>query len=1003
MKGLYSIITLIFAGYLTVFCPLEVYPQKGFETKYVMGGGEALLIEDAEWFMGSYDYLRALPVYVKLDIRYPGVIEYKYYAGMCYLHKYDEQHRAISYFVRAYKEKPELPDIQYYLGVAYFVNYQFDKAIEFFKDAAESNTVSGKLKGTIPRLIENCNNAKILVAHSNEKYVSIENLGAPLNTEYSEYVPLVSYDESVMILTYKGKRSKGGLHDMYGEPDPEGDYYEDIFVSYKMGDKWLDPDDIGYRLNSMWHDAAMALSPDGQRLYVYKDTKGGDLYVSNLSRKTWSEPIRLEGEINTKHWEGHASLSVDGKTLYFASDRPGGLGGKDLYKADHIGGNAWGNIKNLGPKFNTEYDEDAPFIHANGEMLFFSSQGHNSMGGFDIFQSRQINGKWQKAVNLGHPVNTPNDDLYYVVNPSGDKAYFSSTRKGTLGENDIFVVKPGILTERPILALIKGMIKYGDRNAEATINVTDQSTGESYGSYRSNSASGNYVVPLPPGNEYKLEFLYKGKLVHTEFIEVNTLDVYVNVNIDLELSKKNSKINSTNLIQKVLDKTLPQAKLDQEAWAKIEEQRQTDLGLAEETAAVEETAVEETVAVEEPVVEEPAADESSVAEAKEEETEAVEETAAEEPAVEETAVVEEPVVEEPAADESSVAKAKEEETAALEETAAVEETAVEEPAVEETVVVEEPAAEESTADVSDDVSSEAEAKDEASAQSEAKAKEEETIAMEETAAEESAADESSVAEAKEEEAVAVEEPAVDESSDLSPEAEAKGEAEAKEEESVVVEVPPVKETLVEEPEREEPVVKERVAAVVETPPTDASDEVSDGVSDEATPAGEAGSAESEEPVTEEPVVKEAPVEEKPVVAEPVVEERTAESTPPDLDMKLDNVLFGFDMSAIPPGAKKALDELVAELKNNKGLKIEINGHTDHIGPDSYNDKLSLRRANSVANYLNTKGISKARMIINGFGESKPAAPNTHPDGSDNPTGRKKNRRTEIRIVKDQPA
>ena len=249
-----------------------------------MGGGEAVLLEDAEWYFGYGDYKRALPVFLKLDNRYPGTIEYKYYLGICYLHKNDEQEKAIDYLEKVYREKPKLPDLLYYLGRAYFLNYRFDEAVGYFKLAKESKKTTDEKRGKINRLLENCTNGKEIVANYIEGKLEIENIGPPVNTEFAEYVPLVSSDESVMIFTYKGKRSKGGLQNFYGEPDPEGEFYEDVFISYRLGNKWLDPEGIGYRINSNGHDAAIALSPDGQQLFVYKDDKGGDIFVSYLEK-----------------------------------------------------------------------------------------------------------------------------------------------------------------------------------------------------------------------------------------------------------------------------------------------------------------------------------------------------------------------------------------------------------------------------------------------------------------------------------------------------------------------------------------------------------------------------------------------------------------------------------------------------------------------------------------------------------------------------------------------
>ena len=180
------------------------------------------------------------------------------------------------------------------------------------------------------------------------------------------------------------------------------------------------------------------------------------------------------------------------------------MGGKDIYMATLQEDDSWGQIKNMGPKFNTEFDEDAPFIHANGNLLYFSSQGHNSMGGFDIFFSTLKDGKWGKPTNVGAPINTPNDDIFYVVSANGERAYFSSARKGGMGGQDIYVVQPGIYGKKPVLALIKGIVKNNGRFVEAKVKVTNITTDESYGIYKGNANTGNYLIARRISSSFSL-------------------------------------------------------------------------------------------------------------------------------------------------------------------------------------------------------------------------------------------------------------------------------------------------------------------------------------------------------------------------------------------------------------------------------------------------------------------------------------------------------------------
>jgi len=850
---------------------------KTFETKFIMGGGEPELLEEAEWFMGIQDYKRALPIYIKLYRRYPGVPEYAFLTGMCYLNMPDQQENAIPYIEEAYKQKPSMRDMEYALGKAYFVNYRFDEAVNHLKLALESKKTSGIFIDEIPRLITHCKNGIEIMAEYDERWYKLTNIGAPINTEFEEYVPLVAFDASSMIYTYRGKRSTGGMRNTYGELDPEGMYFEDIFTSNRLGDKWLEPDEIGGLLNSNWHDAAIAVSPDGQRLFVYKDLKGGDIYVSKLKRRRWGSPVQLEGDINSKYWEGHASISVDGNTIYFSSDRPGGLGGRDIYKATLKDYDEWGDVENLGSKINTEFDDDSPFIHANGELLYFSSKGHNSMGGYDVFFSKSDNDKWQKPINIGHPVNTPNDDLYYMVTPSGEKAYFSSARQGGKGGQDLYEVVPGILGEKPALTVVKGMLTYNGRNTDAEIKVANMTSNESYGSYNSNETSGNYLIALPQGSAYKLEYMVKGNVVKTELVNLTDLADYVEVVEDFELSsKRNSDIDRTDILQEKIN------------------------GRIMEIAAMEPDLIEEIAMVEpDPeLVSEPEPNNSP-----EEEPEEVIVT---EEITEKKKIVTDRVPEEQETTDT-VVKPRE---VSPPDTAEPEELPGEP----------EPLKPESEYDWA---------------------------------------------------LVTVEQPKPETTTELEPETEPAVEPEPLEPIEVVA-----------EPEVEpEPEVEVETEPAVEPEPLE--------------PIGVVAEPEVEpEPEVEaeaEPAVEPEPLEPIEVVAEP-------EPEPEPKKQEMEEVLFGFDKSTVPTGYNKVLDKLFELMKANKSLKAEVNGHTDHIGPAEYNDKLSLRRANAVADYLKSKGISADRLIINGFGESRPISPNIRPDGTDNPTGRKKNRRTEIRLI-----
>lgn len=435
-----------------------------------------------------------------------------------------------------FKLEPKSGEAEYYLARAYHLNYKFDDAITRIDALKKNKKIFNSRKTEIMRLREMCLNAKQLIEKATE--VTIKNIGEPLNSGGSEYVPVITSDESVIIFTYKGARGTGGKMDKYGNPDPNGDYFEDIFISYKLGDKWLLPESIGENINSPGHDAAIALSADGQKLFVYKDTEesSGDIFMSYLEGDIWGYPIALNENINSKHWEGSASLSPDEKTLYFVSNRPGGLGGRDIYISKRQEDGTWGKSESAGVPINTIYNDDGPFIHPDGKTLYYSSEGYNSIGGYDIFKTVwQSDGKWSQPENLGFPINTPDDDKYYVEAANGQRAYYSTGKVGGLGFMDIYVIHWGIKEKVPAVALIKGIVTVDEQPAKSSIVVHDLMTTEIQGTYNSNSATGKYLVNLPAGKNYKINYSVEGFETQVKDVILADKDTFTEITIDIRL------------------------------------------------------------------------------------------------------------------------------------------------------------------------------------------------------------------------------------------------------------------------------------------------------------------------------------------------------------------------------------------------------------------------------------------------------------------------------------
>jgi len=478
------------------------------------------------------DYAEALPLFLELYKQDSTNMNIAFKLGVCYLNSSKERVRSIYYLKKAvtavsvdYKESShkerKTPVIAYnFLGDAYHLNYQFDEAIaayEKFNTLTTSSNPSDKeaLLAETNRKIEMCKTGKRLVA--NPVKIKIDNLGDAINSSYADYSPVLSADQNTIFFTSRRPGSTGD------QKDEEGNYMEDIYTASKTETGWSKATGVGSPINTDGHEATVGLSPDGQTILIYKDDAGdGNIYSTTLNGDEWSTPIKLNENINSAYWEPCASISADGTILYFASNRPDGFGGRDLYTSKRTPKGEWAKAVNMGAAINTPYEEDSPFIHPDGVTLSFSSNGQQTMGGFDIFTSTLSKDKtWSAPENVGYPINTPDDDLYYVISPNGLKSYFSSFRKGGVGEKDNYMATFLERKETP-LTLLKGVVidESGTGVRGVEITVTDNETEEIVGIYNTNNKSGQYLFILTPGKNYNITYQAEGHLFYSENMEI---------------------------------------------------------------------------------------------------------------------------------------------------------------------------------------------------------------------------------------------------------------------------------------------------------------------------------------------------------------------------------------------------------------------------------------------------------------------------------------------------
>jgi tetratricopeptide (TPR) repeat protein len=372
-------------------------------------------------------YRSAIPYYEQILAKDPDNAGALFRAGVCYI-SFDKE-KASDYIYRAQRLKPKVSsDIEYWLGRIDHLNYKFDDAIAHFRLYDARLKKNDIRKEEVAVLIQQSKNAK--TQFNNPKDIFVKNLGPTVNTSYSEHSPVIASDDNYLLFTSRAQNVTGGKEDQFGE------YYEDIFDTRRSGaDAFEQPKPVA-RINSKYHDAAIQLFDNDTKLLLYRDENNGDFYFSTRENGgEWSSPKSLGAGINSRDYEGDAFITSDGQKLYFSTSHYSEDGDKDIYVSERAKNGDWGKAKSLGVGINSKSDDDSPYLSRDGKTLYFTSRGHNSMGGYDVFVSRfdSVGGKWTKPENMGYPINTPDDDAYYRLSPDGSHAYLSSYRMGGYG------------------------------------------------------------------------------------------------------------------------------------------------------------------------------------------------------------------------------------------------------------------------------------------------------------------------------------------------------------------------------------------------------------------------------------------------------------------------------------------------------------------------------------------------------------------------------------------
>ena len=389
-------------------------------------------------------------------------------------------------------------------------------------------------------------------AQQNDSVITkITNLGNTVNTSYQEYAPIISADASLLMFTTKRpsngkKKQKEILEQIW--------YSEMNDVSKNWDAAKALPENIN---NPKRNISNIALSNDGHKLLLYVDelTGTGDISESELKGNNWSDPVKLPQPINSISHESSASYAPDGKTIYFVSDRSGGKGGRDIWSCQQNNDGKWGKAINLGPLVNSSEDEEAIFMHPDGKTLYFSSKRKGGIGGYDIYKTELVKNKWSIPKNIGKPINTEGDDLFFVMEANGKVAYYSSDQKGTLGEKDIFKITFTSTSKKkelgPRLTLLKGTVSDEKTGAllESDIELIDNEKHEVIAKFKSNSVTGRYLISLPSGKNYGINVIANGYLFQSENVTLPDSAAYHEIikNIKLKKLEVGTKIILNNI------------------------------------------------------------------------------------------------------------------------------------------------------------------------------------------------------------------------------------------------------------------------------------------------------------------------------------------------------------------------------------------------------------------------------------------------------------------------
>jgi len=548
--------------YSLIFFLLSVFTFGQTEREYRKA------LSNAESSFESKDYYKALEYLLQIKDAeheiYISDAEFNFMMASCYWNIDSIKVRAIPYLENYLERTHEEIIAKWWLAELYKMTNKYDLAIANYQVYIEylisENGLSVEQKEkeilNTERLISSCQYAKSVI--SRPAKLEVVNLGDSINTPYAEYAPVIDNFEKIIYLTRKSPDN------VSSKKDDDGNYYEEIFFSKikhlyqdkngNYSEKELDgnklilqftkPRNIGKPVNHASHDAAVQLSHNDEHLFILRNNH---VYRSVKIEDTYTEPVLfagLESIVSKGSFIPSLSINKTEDLIYFSSDGLGGFGGFDLYYTKKIN-NQWQEPVNLGPNINTEFNEDSPYLDPDGHTLYFSSNGHPTIGGYDIFKSYLTDNGFTNPQNLGFPINSSSDDIFFTMPERENRAYFSSNRFGGKGLMDIYEVN--FFENRDQLVEVKGKILVGPNSkpGNAKFTLVNNDTDERILNYKSDSLTGNYHVLMHHNNRYDVRVDVKGFAPTIQRFEVpEKLDKYVYKN---QLSQKHIQANQINI------------------------------------------------------------------------------------------------------------------------------------------------------------------------------------------------------------------------------------------------------------------------------------------------------------------------------------------------------------------------------------------------------------------------------------------------------------------------